>query len=104
MAQFYSVDGGQFTYFFFFFNDTPPTEIYSLPLHAALPISSGGGFAHPPRDGLGHLRARTRRREIVVAAFDRDDPVRDPRLREDRGIALRVLEGHLIIEIGRAHV
>src|SRR5256885_15636510 len=27
--------------FFFFFNDTAPTEIYPLPLHAALPISDG---------------------------------------------------------------
>src|SRR2546429_3439862 len=26
-------------YFFFFFNDTAPTEIYTLPLHDALPIS-----------------------------------------------------------------
>src|SRR5438270_13838246 len=25
--------------FFFFFNDTPPTEIYTLSLHDALPIS-----------------------------------------------------------------
>src|SRR2546430_11943177 len=25
--------------FFFFFNDTPTTEIYTLPLHDALPIS-----------------------------------------------------------------
>src|SRR5256885_12779991 len=25
--------------FFFFLNDTPPPEIYTLPLHAALPIS-----------------------------------------------------------------
>src|SRR5256714_13823323 len=24
--------------YFFFFNDTPPPEIYTLPLHAALPI------------------------------------------------------------------
>src|SRR5689334_23595776 len=28
----------------FFFNDTPPTEIYTLSLHYALPISTG---AHP---------------------------------------------------------
>src|SRR2546421_11996174 len=27
---------------FFFFNDTAPTEIYTLPLHDALPISSVG--------------------------------------------------------------
>src|SRR5438034_10189407 len=28
--------------FFFFFNDTPTTEIYTLSLHDALPISVGG--------------------------------------------------------------
>src|SRR4051794_41477372 len=28
--------------FFFFFNDTAPTEIYTLSLHDALPISSRG--------------------------------------------------------------
>src|ERR1039457_2955008 len=28
--------------FFFFFNDTPPTEIYPLPLHDALPIPTRG--------------------------------------------------------------
>src|SRR3989442_14105616 len=32
--------------FFFFFNDTPTTEIYTLSLHDALPISDGG---NPPR-------------------------------------------------------
>src|SRR5947209_16619130 len=34
--------------FFFFFNDTSPTEIYTLSLHDALPISSA---ACPPRGG-----------------------------------------------------
>ena len=29
---------------FFFFNDTAPTEIYTLSLHDALPISSGGSY------------------------------------------------------------
>src|SRR2546427_4954548 len=29
------------SFFFFFFNDTATTEIYTLPLHDALPISSG---------------------------------------------------------------
>src|SRR5437899_3354717 len=29
--------------FFFFSNEPPPTEIYTLSLHDALPISSGGG-------------------------------------------------------------
>src|SRR5437867_12780260 len=30
------------TYFFFFFNDPPTTEIYTLSLHDALPISLAG--------------------------------------------------------------
>src|SRR6266581_4614584 len=31
----------------FFFNDTPTTEIYTLSLHDALPISTGGPARHP---------------------------------------------------------
>src|SRR3712207_9073424 len=31
---------------FFFFNDTATTEIYTLSLHDALPISHGLGFVH----------------------------------------------------------
>src|SRR5256885_10857733 len=34
-----------FVGFFFFFNDTATTEIYTLSLHDALPISSGDGAA-----------------------------------------------------------
>src|SRR5258706_2117331 len=35
----------QFSFsFFFFFNDTATTEIYTLSLHDALPISRGGVF------------------------------------------------------------
>src|SRR5947199_1396249 len=41
---------------FFFFNDTPPTEIYTLSLHDALPISSawlrpGGSCRQAERSG-----------------------------------------------------
>src|SRR3712207_6877471 len=32
-------------FFIFFFNDTATTEIYTLSLHDALPISDGGHFA-----------------------------------------------------------
>src|SRR2546426_10249926 len=45
--------------FFFFFNDTATTEIYTLSLHDALPISGepGAAFGHPlrgsPLDRLG---------------------------------------------------
>src|SRR5207248_10546382 len=47
---------------FFFFNDTPPTEIYTLSLHDALPISlrvalAGDPGAHRLADG-GHVRQR----------------------------------------------
>src|SRR2546427_7431686 len=34
--------------FFFFFNDTAPTEIYTLPLHDALPIYDGPETVDPP--------------------------------------------------------
>src|SRR3712207_8310626 len=39
---------------FFFFNDTATTEIYTLSLHDALPISQGGG--HRRRARRGHRR------------------------------------------------
>src|SRR2546426_1700928 len=52
-------------FFFFFFNDTAPTEIYPLPLHDALPIYPGVGedAAEPPRvsaGGAGGRRAAAR--------------------------------------------
>src|SRR3712207_9159606 len=56
--------------YFFFFNDTATTEIYTLSLHDALPISGGAPVTcwhdrcrdrrsrpqpdRPPRRGLGH--------------------------------------------------
>src|SRR2546426_12578711 len=41
--------------FFFFFNDTATTEIYTLSLHDALPISDGGAA---PARGVACRRAR----------------------------------------------
>src|SRR3989449_11773327 len=47
--------------FFFFLNDTPPPEIYTLPLHAALPIKrrmgTGSGWG-PVREFRGATRHR----------------------------------------------
>src|SRR2546429_6660190 len=37
------------TSFFFFFNDTATTEIYTLSLHDALPISPAVSAAKPPK-------------------------------------------------------
>src|SRR2546422_4680715 len=53
---------------FFFFNDTATTEIYTLSLHDALPISHSGGGADP------HLRTRqTRRRRTCT--HEHDQPI-----------------------------
>src|SRR5256885_13857952 len=42
-------------FFFFFYNDTAPPEIYSLPLPAALPIYHGGrGLHHGPLPAACH--------------------------------------------------
>src|SRR3712207_9228170 len=50
---------------FFFFNDTATTEIYTLSLHDALPISRGEGSQGPSKWGrtlAGSRRHRGRRR------------------------------------------
>src|SRR5215510_16556640 len=47
---------------FFFFNDTATTEIYTLSLHDALPISSASGFSTSvcrPRSRHGCATARS---------------------------------------------
>src|SRR6266436_9810256 len=41
------LSGRFLVYFFFFFNDTATTEIYTLSLHDALPISAGSAPAAP---------------------------------------------------------
>src|SRR3712207_7252595 len=46
---------------FFFFNDTATTEIYTLSLHDALPISGGAGGAGGGRAAAGCRSGRARR-------------------------------------------
>src|SRR5258708_12442473 len=58
---------------FFFFKDPAPTEIYPLPLPAALPIPDGGG--HRQRGRRRHRPAGTR-----PATHDRTPPVRNRRV------------------------
>src|SRR5437667_12620384 len=53
---------------FFFFNDTATTEIYTLSLHDALPISTNLGKAPArflPRSGM--TRSETRIRPLYIA-------------------------------------
>src|SRR5476651_2894310 len=45
--------------FFFFFNDTATTEIYTLSLHDALPISSGCIRSRPPSSSPNSCRWRS---------------------------------------------
>src|SRR5215208_8148255 len=48
-----------FLLYFFFFNDTATTEIYTLSLHDALPISaSNGSRLGAPRSGRSSSRSR----------------------------------------------
>src|SRR2546426_6407033 len=61
-----------YRFFFFFFNDTATTEIYTLSLHDALPISGLTKRCSPPRTaasasgptGPGRKRPSNRRGEI----------------------------------------
>src|SRR5438093_5852109 len=50
-------------FFTFFFNASPPTEIYNLSLHDALPISPGrrGAQGHHPAERRRRLRVGARR-------------------------------------------
>src|SRR3712207_8943111 len=48
--------------YFFFFNDTATTEIYTLSLHDALPIYDGRGAGRPAASGAGRARTAPGRR------------------------------------------
>src|SRR3989442_10981868 len=48
---------------FFFFNDTATTEIYTLSLHDALPISPNGARKHTCRAGKARRRGPARSEE-----------------------------------------
>src|SRR6266498_5438701 len=56
--------------FFFFFNDTATTEIYTLSLHDALPISSRGPVSRSS-SALSCPATRGRRRARTARAPDR---------------------------------
>src|SRR2546426_6673007 len=52
----------------FFFNDTATTEIYTLSLHDALPISRAGGCQRSPRRPGRAAPAAFRRRPARIAS------------------------------------
>src|SRR2546422_11372064 len=57
-----------YIYFVFFFNDTAPTEIYTLSLHDALPISARVGCRSSPRRRRRHGHGDRRRRGEIGRA------------------------------------
>src|SRR5256885_17180064 len=61
--------------FFFFFNDTATTEIYTLSLHDALPISDGGHererHMQQRRQDVAHGRTDVKQRCHLAALEDR---------------------------------
>src|SRR2546422_10297699 len=80
-------------FFFFFFNDTATTEIYTLSLHDALPISRVlGGSASPGHGGRAHsvdrrrrAAVRRRRRPAVRAVALRCQDRKSTRLNSSHG-------------------
>src|SRR2546426_6679134 len=81
-----------FVLFFFFFNDTATTEIYTLSLHDALPISGVREFAarFGPVRGRGTIDGGRRR------MGHRRAPRRSGRPRRDRK-STRLNSSHLVI-------
>src|SRR5207253_9372126 len=51
--------------YFFFFNAPPPTEIYTLSLHDALPISSRPPRRHDPGQGRRYRRRHPEGRQAL---------------------------------------
>src|SRR2546422_7606704 len=77
---------------FFFFNDTATTEIYTLSLHDALPISGGQQPRHPPRRVPPHAPDRAGVREH--ADQDADDVAR-PGDRDRKSTRLNSSHGYI---------
>src|SRR5258707_15347823 len=62
----------------FFFNDTATTEIYTLSLHDALPISPGTGWPEPggflPREALAILKGVAKEGIAAMEAVEVSPP------------------------------
>src|SRR5690606_41728236 len=74
---------------FFFFNDTPTTDIYTLSLHDALPISSHTAARQIPCETCGeyeerhHEHARQRRRRPVARVHRSEEHTSELQSREN---------------------
>src|SRR2546429_8349922 len=94
-------------FIFFFFNDPPPPEIYTLPLHAAFPISvQSDARLRQQRRREQHRSARDRWRDRRPLFVPRHAAVRHDDLRRvaPAAVAGRREPVDAGVEIGRAHV
>src|SRR5256885_15939632 len=87
-----------FFFFFFFFNDTATPEIYTLPLHDALPISAsaGAGLAPPFLESQTVRDHGDRRERHRGAGQDRREQNSPDRIERDRK-STRLNSSHLVI-------
>src|SRR2546429_7784186 len=76
-------------YMFFFFNDTATTEIYTLSLHDALPISAG----HPLVAGRAGVLRRRHEGERGVPRGPRGVP--PPRVQDRKSTRLNSSHGYI---------
>src|SRR2546421_9896185 len=92
-------------FFFFFFTDTAPTEIYTLPLHDALPISIiSQQLAELERIlAAGHPAGPTLR-AIIVNLVETTAARADQALVGARRGGLHQIDDDRAQQIGRAHV
>src|SRR3989454_11146370 len=91
--------------FFFFFNDTATTEIYTLSLHDALPISSGLRLAGVLTElGRHHARVTLERRAQVLDELATHAPERLNLAPDLRFLAARALQDLLAVQLGLPHV
>src|SRR5256886_16201642 len=89
--------------FFFFFNDTPTPEIYPLPLHDALPISTPSSPRRRGRDVRLMTKADPCPDPSQLIARTRVGPSRTRWRIIDRGAA-NAAAAEQTPQIGRAHV
>src|SRR5260370_38146136 len=88
---------------FFFFNDTATTEIYTLSLHDALPISAHRRLLRPAHRACRarilprRLRGAAAERKRVPRGF-REDELRRPLPREQPALCSRQQQRHADLE------
>src|ERR1041385_8834256 len=93
---------------FFFFNDPATTEIYTLPLHDALPIYEVAGGARKARAARRHCRQRgphdPRLSRPVREGRDREMGQGDRGLGRDAGLIVTILILTAWMRIRRLHI